>query len=114
MKGFLATQQEAVETVLVAARGLRGDALFDQHEVQESIETVEERWTELTSKVGEFEIWLESSVQASKQYQASLEYINRVLNDTEERLRVNASGNVKELKREVEQLKVRLLFCVIY
>ena len=114
MKGFLATQQEAVETLLVAARRLRGDAAFDQQEIQETIETVEERWAELTSKVGEYEIWLEGSVQASKQYQASLEYINSVLNDTEERLRVNACGNVKELKREVEQLKVRLLFCIIY
>lgn len=114
MKGFLATQQEAVETLLAAARRLRGDAAFDQQEVQETIETVEERWAELTSKVGEYEIWLEGSVQASKQYQASLEYINSVLNDTEERLRVNASGNVKELKREVEQLKVRVLFCIIY
>ena len=107
MKGFLVTQQEAVETVLVAARRLRGDAAFDQQEVHETIETVEERWAELTSKVGEYEIWLESSVQACKQYNSSLEYINNVLDNTEERLRISASGNVKELKAQVEQLKVR-------
>ena len=107
MKGFLVTQQEAVETVLVAARRLRGDAAFDQQEVQETIETVEDRWSELITKVDEYEIWLESSVEACKQYQASLDYIENTLSDIEKRLGTSASGNLQELKAQIEQLKVR-------
>jgi len=109
MRGFLVTQQEAVETVLKAARRLRGDAAFDQQEVQETIETVEERWAELITKVDEYETWLESSVQACKQYQASLDYIKNVLNDTEEKLGTSAAGNQQELKAQIERLKVRSL-----
>ena len=93
----------------MAARRLGGDAAFDQQEVQETIETVEERWSELITKVDEYETWLESSVQACKQYHASLDYIKNVLNDTEERLGTSAAGNLRELKAQVEQLKVR--FC---
>ena len=106
MKGFLVTQQAAVENVLVAARRLRGDASFDQQEVQETIETVEERWSELVTKVEEYETWLESSVQACKQYDASIGYIKNVLSDIEERLRTDAAGNMQELKAQVEQLRV--------
>lgn len=109
MRGFLVTQQEAVETVLKAARRLRGDAAFDQQEVQETIETVEERWAELITKVDEYETWLESSVQACKQYQASLDYIKNVFNDTEEKLGTSAAGNQQELKAQIERLKVRSL-----
>ena len=107
MKGFLVTQQEAVEIVLVAVRRLRGDTAFDQQEVQETIETVEERWSELITKVDEYEIWLESSVEACKQYQASLDYIENMLSDIEKRLGTSAAGNVQELKAQIEQLKVR-------
>lgn len=118
MKGFLVTQQEAVENVVVAARRLRGDAAFDQQEVQETIETVEERWSELVTKVDEYEAWLESSVQACKQYDASIGYIRNVLNDTEERLGTSAAGNIQELKTQVEQLRVghlcSLKFSFIY
>lgn len=110
MKGFLVTQQEAVENVVVAARRLRGDAAFDQQEVQETIETVEERWSELVTKVDEYEAWLESSVQACKQYDASIGYIKNVLNDTEERLGTSVAGNIQELKTQVEQLRVRLMY----
>ena len=108
MKGFLVTQQEAVENVVVAARRLRGDAAFDQQEVQETIETVEERWSELVTKVDEYEAWLESSVQACKQYDASIDYIKNVLNDTEARLATVAAGSIPELKIQVEQLRVRV------
>lgn len=107
MKGFLVTQQEAVETVLEAARHLRGDTAFDQQEVQETIETVEERWSELFTKVDEYETWLESSVQACKQYHASLDYIKNMLNDTDKRLGTSAAGNPQELKAQLEELKVR-------
>ena len=112
MKGFLVTQQETVENVVEAARGLRGDAAFDQQEIQETIETVEERWSELTNKVNEYEIWLESSVQACKQYEASIDYIKNVLNDTEQRLGRSNAGNFQELKTEIEQLQVRQIFCL--
>lgn len=107
MKGFLVTQQEAVENVVVAASRLRGDAAFDQQEIQETIETVEERWSELTTKVDEYESWLEGSVQACKQYDASIGYITNVLNDTEERLGTSTAGNLQELKAQVERLQVR-------
>lgn len=109
MKGFLVTQQAAVESVLVAARRLRGDAAFDQQEVQETVETVEERWSELVTKVEEYETWLESSVQACKQYDASIGYIKNVLSDIEERLRTVAAGNMQELKAQVEQLQVSFM-----
>ena len=107
MKGFMVTQQEAVETVLVAARRLRGDEAFDQQEVQETIEGVEERWSELITKIDEYETWLESSVQACKQYDASLEYINNTLNDIEQKLGITIAGNIRELKTQAEKLKVR-------
>lgn len=107
MKGFLVTQQEAVENVVVAARRLRGDAAFDQQEVQDTIETVEERWSELVTKVDEYEAWLESSVQACKQYDSSIDYIKNVLNDTEEKLGTGVAGNIQELKTQVEQLRVK-------
>lgn len=106
MKGFLVTQQEAVENVVVAARRLRGDAAFDQQEVQDTIETVEERWSELVTKVDEYEAWLESSVHACKQYDSSIDYIKNVLNDTEEKLGTGVAGNIQELKTQVEQLRV--------
>lgn len=118
MKGFLVTQQGAVENVVAAARRLRGDAAFDQQEVQETIETVEERWSELVTKVDEYEAWLESSVQACKQYDASIGDIKNVLNDTEERLGTSVAGTIQELKTQVEQLRVRhvygLLFSIIH
>lgn len=107
VKGFLVTQQEAVENVVVAARRLRGDAAFDQQEVQDTIETVEERWSELVTKVDEYEAWLESSVQACKQYDSSIDYIKNVLNDTEEKLGTGVAGNIQELKTQVEQLRVK-------
>jgi len=113
MKGFLVTQQEAVENVVVAARRLRGDAAFDQQEVQETIETVEERWSELVTKVDEYEAWLESSVQACKQYDSSIDYIRNVLNDTEEKLGTGVAGNIQELKTQVEQLRVKHILVLV-
>lgn len=113
MKGFLVTQQEAVENVVVAARRLRGDAAFDQQEVQETIETVEERWSELVTKVDEYEAWLESSVQACKQYDSSIDYIKNVLNDTEEKLGTGVAGNIQELKTQVEQLRVKHILVLV-
>ena len=107
MKGFLVTQQEAVKNVVRAAERLRGDTAFDQEEVQETIETVQERWSELTTKVDEYEVWLESSVQACKQYEASIEYIKNVLGDTEGILERINDGSFQELKAQIEQLQVR-------
>ena len=100
------TQQEAVENVLVAARRLRGDSAFDQQEIKETIETVEERWSELTAKVNEYETWLLSSVEACKQYESSLVLIKTFLSDTEEKLRTSIC-DLREVKSQVEQLQVK-------
>ena len=106
MKGFLVTQRESVKSVLAAARRLLGDEAFDQEEIQDTIEGVEERWSEVVSKVDEYEAWLESSVQACEQYHSSLEYIQNTLNDIEERLGMTIAGNFLERKTQAEKLKV--------
>ena len=107
MKGFLVTQQEAVQNVVTAAERMRGDTAFDQDELQETIETVQERWSELTTKVDEYEVWLESSVQACKEYEASIEYIKNILGNTEGILERTNDGSFQELRAQIEQLQVR-------
>lgn len=106
MKGFLVTQRESVKSVLAAARRLRGDDAFDQQELQDTIDGVEERWSEVVLKVDEYETWLESSVQACKQYHSSLEYIQNTLNDIEVGLGMTTAGNFLERKTQAEKLKV--------
>ena len=109
MKGFLATQQEAVENVIVAARRLLGNAAFDQQELQETIDTVEERWSELTSKVDEYEAWLQSSVQACQQYDSSIVLIKGFISETEQRLRTSVTQDLQETNSQIEWLQVKRL-----
>ena len=103
------TQKKAVSSMLRAGKRLVDDAAFDQEELQETLESAEGRWNELNAKVGEYELWLETSLQATQSYESSVAYINSFLNDTEETLALNAgvAGDLDSLKRQVEQIEVR-------
>ena len=48
------TQEEAVNQVLKAGKRLLGESAFDQEDVQDTLDGVRERWSELTTKVGWF------------------------------------------------------------
>ena len=97
--------------MLSAGKRLQGDAAFDQEELQETLDNAESRWDELNETVHQYEVWLESSLQATQSYETSVKYIDSFLNDTEATLALGSSltGDVGILKDHVGQLKVRVM-----
>lgn len=109
MKGFLVTQKQSVKNVLDYGKRLIGDPSVDQDELQESIDAVEERWSELNTKVNEYEIWLESSLRAVEGYEAAVDHLNSFMDDIQEAMNASSSGtgDMEALRSRVRQFEVR-------
>lgn len=112
MKGFLVTQEEAVKQVLKAGKRLLGDSSFDQEDIQDTLDGVQERWSELNTKVSEYETWLESSLKAVQSYRDTLAQINEFLDEAEKTVQECSSfaGDSDVWHQQLEQLQVGRTF----
>lgn len=105
MKGFLVTQKQSVDNVLNYGKRLLGDPSINQDELQECVDSVQDRWTELTTKVHEYQIWLESSLKAVEGYEASVLQLDQFMDDIHEAMNSKWSGDMEAYEARVSQLE---------
>jgi len=107
MKGFLVTQKQSVDNALNYGKRLLGDPSIDQDELQECIDSVQDRWNELTTKVNEYEVWLDSSLKAVEGYEASVLHLDQFMDDIHEAMNMNISTprDMEAFEERVSQLE---------
>lgn len=105
MKGFMVTQKQSVDNVLNYGKRLLGDPSINQDELQECADSVQDRWSELSTKVNDYEIWLESSLKAVEGYEASVLHLDQFMDDIHEAMHMNSAGDMEAFEAHVSQLE---------
>lgn len=101
------TQKQTVDNVLNYGKRLLGDPCIDQDDLQECIDSVQDRWNELTTKVNEYEVWLDSSLKAVEGYEASVLHLDQFMDDIHEAMSMNSNtpAGMEAFEAVVSQLE---------